>query len=66
MKTYAPAEGQSAVLQAELPRRIETLRWEAQENGNRNWDGQFDFSCGFVQVCLCRLQTLHPDPDLCR
>ena len=54
-KTCVPDAGQSTVLQAELLRRIEKLRWEAQENGNRNWDEQFDFFCDFVQVCLCRL-----------
>jgi hypothetical protein len=37
-----PRSGQAACLQGELLRAIEKLRWEAQGNGNINWDDRFE------------------------
>lgn len=42
-KNYVPQRGQSDVLQGELLREIEKLRCEAQDNGNINWDEDFEF-----------------------
>ena len=37
-KNYVPEIGQANVLQGELLRELEKLRYEAQNNGNMNWD----------------------------
>jgi hypothetical protein len=37
-----PKSGQASSLQGELLRAIEKLRWEAQGNGNINWDDRFE------------------------
>ena len=37
-----PKAGQSSSIQGELLRSIEGLRWEAQSNGNLNWDAGFE------------------------
>lgn len=37
-----PRSGQAACLQGELLRAVEKLRWEAQGNGNINWDDRFE------------------------
>lgn len=52
-KNYVPQSGQSDVLQGELLRQIEKLRYEAQDNGNINWDEDFDFFCDFLKETLC-------------
>src|SRR5689334_16771150 len=36
-----PESGQASTVQGELFRAVEKLRWEAQENGNINWDDGF-------------------------
>lgn len=36
-----PRQGQAETLQGELLRAVERLRWEAQTNGNVNWDDGF-------------------------
>lgn len=36
-----PESGQALTVQGELFRAIQKLRWEAQENGNINWDDCF-------------------------
>lgn len=36
-----PESGQASTVQGELLRAVEKLRWEAQENGNINWDDGF-------------------------
>lgn len=50
---YVPNEGQSTVLQGELLRAIEKLRYEAQDNGDINWDDDFVFFCDFLKETLC-------------
>lgn len=43
-----PKSGQSSFLQGELLRAIEKLRWEAQSNGNINWDACFQMFIDFL------------------
>jgi len=38
---YVPKSGQSDTVEGELIRAIEKLRYEAQNNGNVNWDQGF-------------------------
>lgn len=52
-KNYVPKNGKSEVLQGELLRAIEKLRYEAQDNGNANWDGDFEYFCEFIRETLC-------------
>ena len=52
-KNYVPKSGQSSVLQGELLRQIEQLRGEAQDNGNINWDEDFEYFCDFIKETLC-------------
>ena len=47
-----PKSGQSAWLQGELLRAIEKLRWEAQSNGNINWDDRFEMLLDLLSVHL--------------
>ncbi|MFF2440086.1 hypothetical protein [Priestia megaterium] len=39
---YVPRNGQSDIVEGEVIRAIEKLRFEAQGNGNANWDGGFE------------------------
>jgi hypothetical protein len=43
-----PKSGQASSLQGELLRAIEKLRWEAQSNGNINWDACFAMFVDFL------------------
>lgn len=52
-KTYIPKSGQSDVLQGELLRQLEQLRYEAQDNGNINWDVTFSYFCDWIKDTLC-------------
>ena len=52
-KNYVPKEGQAENLQGELLREIEKLRYEAQDNGNRNWDEDYSYFCDFISKSLC-------------
>ena len=52
-KNYVPKEGQAENLQGELLREIEKLRYEAQDNGNRNWDEDYSYFCNFISKSLC-------------
>ena len=51
-RTLVPKSGQASTVQGELLRAVEKLRWEAQENGNINWDE------GFVTLVTYIEQTL--------
>ena len=44
---YVPKSGQSNCVQGELLRQLEALRGEAQDNGNINWDDDFEFFCAY-------------------
>ena len=46
-KKFVPKNGQADTIHGELLRAIEKLRWEAQENGNKNWDSDFEY---FVEL----------------
>lgn len=52
-RNYVPKNGQSEALQGELLRELEKLRWEAQDNGNVNWDNDFSYFCNFLRESLC-------------
>lgn len=49
---YVPKSGQSNCVQGELLRQLEALRGEAQDNGNINWDDDFEFFCDFIRNTL--------------
>ena len=51
-KNYVPEIGQANVLQGELLRELEKLRYEAQNNGNMNWDKDFEYFCDFISETL--------------
>ena len=51
-KAYVPANGQADTVQGELLRSVERLRWEAQNNGNMNWDDDFEILANFVKDTL--------------
>jgi hypothetical protein len=56
-----PASGQSAWLQGEMLRAIEKLRWEAQVNGNINWDDRFVMFIAFLRDRLLTQNEIGPD-----
>lgn len=61
-KNYVPKNGQAHVLQGELLRQIEKLRCEAQDNGNINWDDDYEFFCDFLRDTLSKQTFLsHSD-----
>ncbi len=69
-----PKSGQSGSVQGELLRAVEKLRWEAQNNGNINWDGGFLILIDYLRVTLdsataftdAERQTINADLDRLR
>ncbi len=53
MNHLVPASGQADSLQGELLRECEKLRYEAQNNGNYNWDDWFAYFCDHIYRSLC-------------
>ena len=51
-RAYVPESGQADTVQGELMRSIEKLRWEAQNNGNINWDKDFSLLADFIKKTL--------------
>lgn len=51
-KTHVPERGQATCLQGELLRIIEMIRYEAQDNGNVNWDDDYSYFCDFIARSL--------------
>jgi hypothetical protein len=51
-KNLVPKSGQADSIQGEMLRAIEKLRWEAQENGNINWDDSFEMFIDFLHNTL--------------
>jgi hypothetical protein len=51
-RNLVPKSGQSSTVQGELLRAIEKLRWEAQENGNINWDEGFVILINYLEATL--------------
>ncbi len=41
-RNLVPKAGQASTVQGEMLRVVEKLRWEAQNNGNANWDEGFE------------------------
>jgi hypothetical protein len=56
-----PASGQAATVQGELLRAVEKLSWEAQNNGNGNWDIGFDRLLDFLRTTLTAERRLPPE-----
>jgi hypothetical protein len=52
-KNLIPKAGQSEWVQGELIRCIEKLCWEAQNNGNGNWEPQFEMLADYLEETLC-------------
>ena len=61
--TKVPRDGQADTLEGELLRAVEKLRWEAQGNGNINWDEGFEILIRFLQTHLLDA-TIYPDDVL--
>jgi hypothetical protein len=57
-RNLVPKSGQALTVQGELLRAIEKLRWEAQENGNINWDHCFEMLVGFLYEHLVQKSAL--------
>jgi hypothetical protein len=55
-----PKSGQCSSIQGELLRAVEKLCWEAQNNGNINWDCGFEILLDFLESNLCNEPRL-PD-----
>lgn len=51
-RLYVPKDGQADTVQGELLRSVEKLRWEAQKNGNINWDDSFVLFCDYIENVL--------------
>ena len=49
-----PKSGRASSLQGELLSAVERLRWEAQGNGNINWDDGFEMFLDFLEDHLQR------------
>ena len=49
-----PESGRAETLQGELLRQAEMLRYEAQFNGNMNWDDSYESFCSFIGDALER------------
>lgn len=62
-KTSVPKSGQADTVQGELMRAVEKLRWEAQNNGNGNWDDENGhINEDFVRFCDFLEETLAVTP----
>ena len=62
-RNLVPDRGQAATVQGELLRAVEKLRWEAQQNGNINWDEGFLMLLDFLGK---HLAGYCPEADLGR
>ncbi len=52
MENLIPTSGQASTLQGKLLRECEKLRYEAQTNGNYNWDNWFEYFCNHISKSL--------------
>jgi hypothetical protein len=57
-RNLVPKSGAASSIQGELLRSIERLRWEAQENGNINWDEGFVLYLSFIAETLLKQDYL--------
>jgi hypothetical protein len=53
-----PRSGQALTVQGELLRAVEKLRWEAQGNGNINWNEHFEKLIDFLHAHLVAREAL--------
>jgi hypothetical protein len=60
-QNLVPKSGQAASVQGELLRAVEKLRWEAQENGNMNWDDGFVSLLSFLEYQVLSFKDLPPE-----
>lgn len=60
-KNYVPRNGKSEVLQGELLRILEKLRFEAQDNGNINWNDDYTMECDYLRDRLCDMEIFTSD-----
>lgn len=51
-RNLVPKSGQADTVQGELLRAVEKLCWEAQNNGNGNWDDRFEMLIEFLASTL--------------
>ena len=58
---HVPPRGQADTVQGELLRGIEKLRWEAQTNGNVNWNDQFESFATWIGRTLIDSGLFDPD-----
>lgn len=74
LENARPKSGQAPFVQAEVLRAIEKLRWEAQNNGNINWDDRFEMLIDYIdkaltsQPCFSDLgrESIRDDPNRLR
>jgi hypothetical protein len=48
-RNFVPPAGQADTVQGELLRVVEKLAWEAQTNGNINWDSAFESLLDYLE-----------------
>jgi hypothetical protein len=60
-RNLVPKSGQASSLQGELLRAVEKLRWEAQTNGNINWDDRFEMLIDLLTNHLQREPRFSPE-----
>ena len=58
---WVPQRGYAQVLQGELLRQIERLRYEAQHNENRSWNDDLLYYCDFLRSTLREADCLTPE-----
>lgn len=51
-RNLVPKSGQAETVQGEILRAVEKLSWEAQNNGNANWDDRFEMFIEFLGTTL--------------
>ena len=56
---YVPERGQAKCVQGELLRQLEALRYEAQDNGNINWD---DNLYNYIEDAIAVYAEANPEP----
>lgn len=66
-KTYVPKNGKGSNLEGELLRQLEKLRFEAQNNGNINWNKDLSSYCDNIKNTLgkMKLYTKNEKGDIC-
>jgi hypothetical protein len=63
-KNLVPRSGEALTVQGELLRAVEKLRWEAQNNGNINWNEEFEKLIQYLHRHLVQRSTLPDDMKL--